>query len=229
MLAAAGVFVLARRLLPRPAAVAALPWDHKIALVLAAFIGGTLGAKLPFAVGSGQPLGSEAAWLADGKTVTTGLIGGYLGVELIKLVLGIRVKTGDTFALPLALAMTVGRWGCFCNGCCHGTATDLPWGVVFLDDGLPRHPTQVYESAFHAAMAIVLVQLHLRGLLAGHRLQFYLIGYGIYRFLTELIRPEPAWWGPLTFYQVAAAGLAAGLALQWAWEARHPPAGGSPG
>src|SRR5262249_42003231 len=149
----------------------------------------------------------------------TGLIGGYLAVELAKRLLGVRVGTGDTFALPLALALAVGRWGCFFNGCCYGGETALPWAVPFRPPGGRRAccpPTQIYESAFHLTMALVLLEVTRRGLLAGHRLKLYLICYGIFRFLTEFIRPEPAVWLGLTFYQWAGMLLAAGLAVQWA-------------
>jgi phosphatidylglycerol:prolipoprotein diacylglycerol transferase len=158
-------------------------------------------------------------WLADGKTIIAGLAGAYIAVELVKLCLGIRVKTGDSFAVPLALAMAVGRWGCFFNGCCYGTPTDVPWGVEF-GDGLHRHPTQIYESVFHLTMAMVLLVLIRRGIWRSHLLQFYLIAYCIFRVATELLRPEPEWWLGLTFYQVAAISLSAALALQWLIEYR---------
>jgi phosphatidylglycerol:prolipoprotein diacylglycerol transferase len=220
MLLALGVFLLVRRIMPKPAGLAQLPWTQQLALALSAFVGGVFGAKLPFVISSGQSWLSEGAWLADGKTVVTGLAGGYLAVEIAKLFLGIRIKTGDTFALPLALALAVGRWGCFCNGCCFGAPTSLPWAIDF-GDGVMRHPTQIYESLFHATMACILLYLALKNWLPTHRLQFYLIGYGIYRFTTEFIRPEPEWWLGLTFYQYAALGLAAGLAGQWLWEAKR--------
>ena len=143
----------------------------------------------------------------------------YVAVELAKLALGIRVKTGDSFALPLALAMAVGRWGCFFNGCCYGTPTQLPWGIDF-GEGIRRHPTQIYESLFHLTMAVVLLVLMRRGIWRSHLLQFYLIAYCIYRVATELIRPEPVWWAGMTFYQVAAIGLASAVALQWFLESR---------
>lgn len=217
MLLAAGVFLLVRRCTPPPPAVAALPRLDRFALAGAGFVGGVFGAKLPFAIDA--DLGDSATWLADGKTITTGLIGAYLAVELVKRVLGIRVKTGDTFALPLALAMAVGRWGCFFNGCCFGTPTDLPWGVEF--HGVVCHPTQIYESLFHLGMASVLVILPVRGAIPGHRLQLYLIAYAAFRFATEYIRPEPAYALGLTYYQWAAAVLATGLAAQWWYETRH--------
>jgi phosphatidylglycerol---prolipoprotein diacylglyceryl transferase len=219
MILALVVFLLARQLLPVPPSVARLPWRQRALLGLAAFVGGSLGAKLPFALTSGEGWLTSAAWLADGKTVTTGLAGAYLAVEATKLLLGVRAKTGDSFALPLALALAVGRWGCFCNGCCAGTPTTLPWGVDF-GDGVPRHPTQVYESLFHLSMAGVLALCLWRDVFCFQRLKLYLIAYGVFRFLTEFIRPEPPWWLGLTFYQWAALALAIGLSAQWAFDLR---------
>jgi phosphatidylglycerol:prolipoprotein diacylglycerol transferase len=217
MVLSLAVFVITRRLVPKSPALAALTWRQRTMLALAGFIGGALGAKLPFIdTGDGWLTG---IWFRDGKTITTGLVGAYLGVELAKIGLHIRVKTGDSFAIPLALALAVGRWGCFFNGCCYGQPTDLPWGVVFHDN-VARHPTQLYECAFHLGMAIVLCQLFRFGLLVNHRLKLYLIAYCVYRFLTELIRPEPADYFGLTFYQATVLLFAAALVAQWLWDVR---------
>jgi phosphatidylglycerol:prolipoprotein diacylglycerol transferase len=216
MLLALGVFLLTRYLLPKPAPLVALPWWQRAVLALSGLVGGALGAKLPFVLGVG---GEGTGWLADGKTITTGLATAYLAVELTKFVLDVRVKTGDTFALPLALALAVGRWGCFCNGCCYGTATTLPWAVDF-GDGVLRHPTQIYESLFHLTMALVLVLLMRRGALRYQLLKFYLIAYCVYRFATEFIRPEPVNGLGLTFYQSVCVTLAAALLVQWALDER---------
>jgi phosphatidylglycerol---prolipoprotein diacylglyceryl transferase len=237
MLLALGVFVLARRVLPGRASLASVPWWKRIGLLLAAFIGGSLGGKLPFAVSAfaswlsgspqldGRTLAVEfaSAWISDGKTIVAGLIGAYLAVELAKRLMGVRVKTGDSFAVPLALALAVGRWGCFFNGCCYGVETTLPWGVWFEVKGAPMkcHPTQIYESLFHFTMALVLIWLTVRDLLPRQRLKLYLIAYGVFRFLTEFIRPEPVYWPGLTFYQWAALGLIVGLVVQW-WMDRRP-------
>ncbi len=217
MLLALVVFLVARRLLPRSPELAAVPWWKRVVIAAAAFAGGTLGAKLPFVVSGQESWLSGAAWLADGKTLVTGLAFAYLAVEAAKLILGVRVKTGDSFALPLALALAVGRWGCFFNSCCYGRPTTLPWGVDF-GDGVLRHPTQVYESLFHLLMAGVIALLMWFGLLRGQRLKLYLIVYGVFRFLTEFLRPEPTWWLGLTFYQWAALALAAGLTVQWLFD-----------
>jgi phosphatidylglycerol:prolipoprotein diacylglycerol transferase len=222
MLLALVVFLVARHFTPKPPALEALPPWKRWLLALAGFVGGVFGAKMPFVVLYGDSwLQWFTTWLSDGKTIVVGMIGAYVSVELMKLCLGVTVKTGDTFAVPLALAMAVGRWGCFFNGCCYGTPTSLPWGVPFQVGDQVRicHPTQVYESAFHLIMAGMLLLLMRTGLLPGQRLKLYLILYGIYRFLTEFIRPEPAWWLGLTFYQWAALVLAVGLTIQWIVEA----------
>ncbi len=223
MLAAAAMFLLARRCFPASDnGLAALPRHDRLTINLAAFIGGVLGAKLPFVFVRGADW-FGTAWLADGKTVSTGLIGAYIAVELVKWFCGIKAKTGDSFALPLALALAVGRWGCFFHGCCHGVPTQLPWGVDF-GDGVPRHPTQVYESLFHFTMAFAVIQVIRRGWLRNRRLKLYLISYGIYRFLTEFIRPEPEYALGLTYFQWVAVVLVIGLSMQWCYEAQSPPA-----
>src|SRR5687768_546020 len=54
----------------------------------------------------------------------------------------------DAAAPGIALGYTIGRIGCFLNGCCYGTPTDLPWGVVFPHAEVPVacHPTQLYAT-----------------------------------------------------------------------------------
>lgn len=221
MLLAATAFFLARRLVrvPEPVPVSRL---DKLTLGLAAFVGGTLAAKLPFVFGSSGGFWDWSTWAADGKTITTGLVGAYLSVEGVKLLLGIKAKTGDGLAVPLALALAVGRWGCFVNGCCAGRETTLPWCRDF-GDGVCRHPTQVYESLFHLAWVGILAWLTRRDLLRYQRLKLYLIAYCVFRSLIEFIRIEPAWLGPLTYYQVVVVGFAGFLAVQWVIDARRLP------
>ena len=187
---------------------------HRFFLHMAAFIGGMISAKLPFLFSWSAEGTFNPVWLTDGKTVTTGLAGAYAAVELAKTLLGIRVKTGDSFAIPLAVGLAIGRLGCFVNGCCYGVPTEAAWGVDFLGDGL-RHPTQLYEVAFHALMAAGLWRMARGNRLPTHRLQFYLIAYCAYRFATEFIRPEPTLAMGLTFYQGFCLCFAAALAVQW--------------
>lgn len=193
-----GVFVGRRTAKPL-----GLTRGQRLGLALGAFCGGMIGAKLPFALMDWEGLLSGSAWFDSGKTLVFGLVGGYFGVEAAKWALDIRIKTGDTFAAPVAAAIAVGRLACLCGGCCFGQPTDLPWGLDF-GDGIRRHPTQLYEFLFHITAAIVLGNLHNRGILRGQLIKLYIISYLMFRFVTEYLRPEPRLWIDLTVYQWAA-------------------------
>lgn len=193
-----GVVVSRRTQRPLP-----LGPGERLAIGLGAFCGGMIGAKLPFVLADWDGLKSGTAWFDNGKTLMCGLVGGYFGVEVAKWAMHIRVKTGDSFAAPVAAAIAVGRLACFFGGCCFGTVTTLPWGIDF-GDGQPRHPTQLYESVFHATAAVVLCHLQRAGLFRGQLIKLYFVAYFVYRFFTEFIRPEPHLWLGLTAYQWAA-------------------------
>lgn len=213
-----------RRQAPLPLSI-----GQRAGIVAGAFCGAMVGAKLPFLLADLPGLASGHAWLSDGKTIVTGLVGGYFGVELAKWALEIRVKTGDSFAVPVAASVAVGRLGCFAAGCCYGAVTRWPWGVDF-GDGLPRHPTQLYEAAFHGAMALALVAVERRGLWPGQRIKGYLLAYFAYRFVSEWLRPEPVLAGHLTGYQWASLVLLGLFGFLWwsdcrrATSVRHPRA-----
>lgn len=196
-----------------------LPWWKKLGIGIGGFCGAMLGAKLPFALAADAELWSWTAWFAHGKTIMTGLAGGYLGVEAAKWTLDVQTKTGDTFAVPVALAVAIGRIGCFNAGCCFGQPTNLPWGQYFPlaqdDPPIARHPTQLYESVFHFAAAGVLLLLLRRGLFRGQLIKLYILTYLGYRFLTEFLRPELRLWGGLTAYQWGALALAPIFLVLW--------------
>ena len=72
----------------------------------------------------------------------------------MKRYIGLRTSTGDLYAIPLALGIAIGRIGCFLTGLSdntYGVPSNLPWAVDF-GDGIPRHPTQLYEILFLLAL-----------------------------------------------------------------------------
>lgn len=202
--------------------VAPLPLStrEKWGVVLGAFCGSMILAKLPYVLMGGRSAPFGIAWLENGKTITLGLVGGYLGVEIAKRRMGISVKTGDNFAMPAAVAICIGRLGCLYAGCCYGTPTTLPWAMRFAD-GIPRHPTQIYEAIFHGAAAVGLYALQVRGILRGQLIKLYFITYFVFRFLTEFIRPEPRVWLGLTFYQWAGVIFVPVFASLWVKDERR--------
>lgn len=187
---------------------------ERFGIALGAFCGGMIGAKLPFVLRDFDGLLSGRAWFDDGKTIMFGLVGGYFGVELAKWALGIRIKTGDSFAVPVAVAVGIGRLGCLSAGCCYGTVTSLPWGIDF-GDGLVRHPTQIYETTFHLAAAVVLAVMLRYRMCRGQLIKLYIIIYFVFRFCTEFIRPEPKLWLDLTAYQWAAMAFVPLFVVLW--------------
>ena len=219
MAAAVATGIWLSRRMPSPSALTS---SERLGIGLGAFCGAMIGAKLPFVVSDWDGFLSGAAWFSDGKTIICGLVGGYVGVEAAKWALGISVKTGDSFAVPVAAAIGVGRLACFVGGCCYGTPTNLPWGVVFPSvDSQPRHPTQLYEAAFHLTMAAILWQLQTRGAFRGQLIKLYILSYLAYRFATEFIRPEAQLWYGLTGYQWACLALAPVFAGLWIRDARQ--------
>jgi phosphatidylglycerol---prolipoprotein diacylglyceryl transferase len=101
------------------------------------------------------------AYLIGGKTIVGALAFGLIAVELMKRSIGLRTSTGDLYAIPLALGIAIGRVGCFFTGLAdntYGTPTNLPWAIDF-GDGIPRHPTQLYEIAFLLLLIPVLYRV----------------------------------------------------------------------
>jgi len=192
---------------------------EKLGIALGLFCGAMIGAKLPFALSDWEGFASGRAWFENGKTIVFGLVGGYLGVEVAKAFLGVTVKTGDSYAVPVAVAVGLGRLGCFCAGCCYGRPTTLPWGVDF-GDGVFRHPTQIYETIFHLSAAACLVAIERQGWFPRQRIKLYLLAYLVYRFLSETIRPEPRLGLGLTGYQWACLALMPVVALLWVRDRR---------
>lgn len=148
--------------------------------------------------------GADLLRLIGGQTVVGGLLGAWLAVEFQKRRLGITRPTGDLVAMPAALAIAVGRIGCFLTGLPDGTygvATSLPWGVD-VGDGVARHPTALYETAFLVALAFVL-RVALVRLSEGLTFVTFVSGYLSFRLLVDALKPG--------------ARLALGLtAIQWA-------------
>ena len=141
-----------------------LSQEHRLWVVVAAVLGGLAGSRLLYLVESAGALAGHATdtdILFGGKSIVGGLIGGVIAVEATKKWLGVKVATGDLLAMPLVIGMAIGRVGCFLTGLAdqtYGIATTLPWGVDF-GDGIARHPTQFYEIAALALLAVLISTL----------------------------------------------------------------------
>ena len=126
--------------------------------------------------------------------------GGFLGV-LLAMTLFARKHhkafwaTMDFVAPLIAPGLLFGRIGNFINGELWGRVTDLPWGMVFRQtgDGLPRHPSQLYQAALEGLALFLIVWLFSakpRPTMAVSGV--FALSYGVFRFLVEFVRqPDP--------------------------------------
>lgn len=162
---------------------------------------------------SGAACGAYALGIFEdppGKTIVGGLIGATLAVEALKWSLRITRRTGDIYAVPMLIGIAIGRIGCFLTGLpdnTHGNPTSLPWGYDF-GDGIPRHPTQLYDIAFCLAYALLL-RRPLPNLREGDRYRLFLNGYLAWRFCIDFLKPAP------TYFHLAPIQWAALLTLTY--------------
>ncbi|MFC1899128.1 prolipoprotein diacylglyceryl transferase [Chloroflexota bacterium] len=126
----------------------------------------------------------------SGLTIYGAVLGATLGIwvysRFSKLDFG---YISDLIVPGLILAQVVGRTGCTINGCCYGSPTSLPWGIVYrhpdslvgLQRGIAVHPTQVYEIIYLLIMfgASLLLKDRLRP--DGSLFLVYLILYSAWR------------------------------------------------
>ena len=133
--------------------------------------------------------------------------GGFIGVLLAMVLFARKYQKGfwatvDFIAPLIAPGILFGRIGNFINGELWGRVTDLPWGMVFRQtgDGLPRHPSQLYEAALEGVALFVIVWLFSakpRPTMAVSGV--FALTYGIFRFLVELVRQPDVQLGYLAF------------------------------
>jgi phosphatidylglycerol:prolipoprotein diacylglycerol transferase len=212
--------------------------EYAADVVVAAVIGGIIGARLWYVALTGDP----RALLSR-----SGLVwyGGFLGGMVAVLGWGWWKRIPARFTLELtapalALGHGLGRVGCFLVQDDYGMPTSLPWGMRF-PHGLPPttaadlsrwgvavpagtppstvlavHPTQLYEVTALLFMFWLLWRLRRHHHALGWLFAVYLVAVGIERFLVEFLRAkDDRMLGPFTLAQAASvlAVLCGGLLL----------------
>jgi phosphatidylglycerol---prolipoprotein diacylglyceryl transferase len=208
-----GIFIGARLYLRAAGtSLVELGRTRNFGVVFGCVVGAALGNKAVHWIHHAErwPMLVDAPWLVlQGQSIVGGLLGGLLGVEIAKRVVGVTQSTGDRFVLPVLVGLSVGRIGCFIAGLqddTYGNATTLPWGVDF-GDGIRRHPTQLYDILF--ALALLVLLRHWRPVLsreAGLQFKLMLASYLLWRLLIDGLKPIPfAYAGGFSGIQVVCA------------------------
>ena len=130
-----------------------------------------------------------------GLTAWGGVLGAALGIWIYSRVSKIQFGyLADLIAPGIILAQAVGRIGCTINGCCYGSPTSLPWGVVYTHPnsvgpiGIAVHPTQVYEIIFNLLAFGLLFTLRGRLKPDGSLFFIYLSLYSLWRIGIDFMR-----------------------------------------
>jgi phosphatidylglycerol:prolipoprotein diacylglycerol transferase len=136
-----------------------------------------------------------------------GIIGVILVMWLFAYMRGKSFFTVADFVVPLIpLALAAGRFGNFINGELWGRPADpsvWPWAMVFpqAHDGIPRHPSQLYQLCLEGLLLFVILWLYTRRpRIAGTPSSLFLIGYGTLRFIAEFAREPDDFIGLLAWH-----------------------------
>lgn len=131
----------------------------------------------------------------SGLTIWGAVLGAALGIWVLSRFS--KFKFGylaDLIVPGLLLAQIIGRIGCTINGCCYGTTTSLPWGIVYTHPdslgpiGIAVHPTQPYEIIYLAIIFVVFLKLKDQLKPDGSLFLIYLGLYSLWRLGIDFIR-----------------------------------------
>ncbi len=151
------------------------------------------------------------AWWKGGGVAYGGFLGGLAAAVAFCRIHHIRLLAwADCVAPSLCIGLALTRVGCFLGGCDFGRVWNGPWAVQFppgspafveqsllgqLPSGatasLPVHPTQLYESIAGVVLLILVLAVRRRQRVSGQALAAFALGYGVLRYLIEIVRADP--------------------------------------
>src|SRR5450759_5658369 len=170
--------------------------DIILDFVLAAVVGGIIGARLFYVFGHWSEFSGHLNKVFSVNMSGLVFYGGLVFGLGLTLVVGRwkKVKfwtTMDLAGLCLPLALAFGRVGCLLNGCCYGKPTGLPWGITYpVASGIvgARQPTQIYELLLDLALFAFIWWKKDSFARAGTAFWLFALGYGVIRFSMEFLR-----------------------------------------
>lgn len=143
---------------------------------------------------------------SGGLAIHGGLLFGLGAAVILCLIWKIRPMNVLDLVIPtVALAQAIGRWGNYFNSEAHGGPTDLPWAVMI--DGVPCHPTFLYESIWCFLLFVFLLWLDNHRKFEGQIFLMYGMLYSLERFFVEALRTDSLMIGPFKQAQVLSLSL----------------------
>lgn len=192
--------------------------DFLVNLTFNTIIIGIIGARLYYVLFNlsyylGNPVEIFQIW-NGGLAIHGGIIAGLLFIIYYCKKHEVNLwKILDIIVVGLIIAQAIGRWGNFFNSEAYGPITTAAHlkslGIPqFIIDGMYilgeyRQPTFFYESVWclFGFLAMLIIRQY-KYLKIGQLTSFYLIWYGIIRFIIEAMRTDSLMLGPLKMAQL---------------------------
>jgi len=131
----------------------------------------------------------------------------YLKINKLKF-----FKYADLVTPAIALGHAIGRIACLVGDGGHvGKLTTLPFGVIV--EGELRHLTALYSFVNLTFLFLLLLYLRKRKFFTGFLFLFYICYYAFTRFLIDLLRIDPTFYGLTATQWVAIPMFAVSLGL----------------
>jgi prolipoprotein diacylglyceryltransferase len=192
--------------------------DDLLYIAVAAVPGAVIGARIGYALVHKDFYQSNAAALLDigqgGLQLSLGVVGGILTASIVARLLGAPVgRWMHALAIPLLLALVVGKGAMILGGSGQGQLADVSWATAYLGPGpwgslapqLPANPSQAYEALATGAVMLVVVLLLALGAFRGRNGGAFFLGLGLWAIARGLVavtwRDEQV-IGPLSMDQV---------------------------
>jgi phosphatidylglycerol:prolipoprotein diacylglycerol transferase len=106
-------------------------------------------------------------------------------------------QTCDILVIGLTVNHAFGRLGCLAAGCCYGKPTGSGWGITLYSDlvdkdlqGVPLHPTQIYESVALFILFFGLLYTYKKRAFDGQVVLTYFMAYPVIRSVIEIFRGD---------------------------------------
>jgi prolipoprotein diacylglyceryl transferase len=172
--------------------------EHLVLIIQYIFLGAIIGARLgqvffyDFARFAANPIEVLYIW-HGGLASHGGVIGGLIAIYLFQ-----RAHPEysllwlfDRVALIIYLPCSLIRLGNLFNSELIGKPTTMPWGFIFGDDTVARHPVVLYESICYLILLIIVTQIYrVSRQRPGFYVAFFFTSVFSIRFLLEFMK-EP--------------------------------------
>jgi phosphatidylglycerol:prolipoprotein diacylglycerol transferase len=177
-----------------------------IDLAFLASLGGLIGARVFYLLGHWQNFG-VFDWFRIYSRPGLDWLGFLFGFFLVvyRFCLGKKwsfVKMGDLLVIPLALSESLGRIGCFLNGCVVGKVTRMPWGTLVSGYAGKRHPVAIYQSILVFIIFVALVKRRVKSRYSGYYLWRYGFWVGTAQTFLAVWQTNQVYWGRINLHRL---------------------------